>query len=417
MPVDLDEVTLVVQHDRGGPNEFTLWEEVTIADDFLTPCQTCTLKVGADETRFELTKAIAAGDRFQVLVNGHSQISGFVDKVSVRSGRQGTTVTVTGRDTLSPVVDGNADPRMQVKKSMTLEELATELFANQFKLDVSITDEAAAHRNVAAGKPVKPGPAKRRRKITDPLKELRPRDNEGGFQYFTRIAHRSGFHAWASADGSKVVIATPDYDQEPAYDIVSKRGQKPGAAGGNMVEQAEASTDLTGVPSVVRVRGKSTQPGEKTAYNGMYDNAKMTSRYVPFYCVDDDVATKAQADQIARYLAGKAMRHLFTYQCTVRGLTDPVNKRVWNVDTVANVVDEFCGVDGAFWVMSRTLRKSRQGTFTDLTLIPLGTMLFDYPPELEPPAWSGSYKADKKPTDWNPAFAFAALGSRRWYGS
>ena len=51
---------------------------------------------------------------------------------------------------------------------------------------------------------------------------------------------------------------------------------------------------------------------------------------------------------------------------------------IYNVDTVLNVHDEVCGVDGPMWVERRVFRKSRAGTFTDLTLIPADSLLMDY---------------------------------------
>ena len=74
------------------------------------------------------------------------------------------------------------------------------------------------------GKAVKARPVKRRRKATDPLKEIRPRPNEGAFANFLRFAHRVGFHAWAQPDGQGVLLGEPNYDQDAIGELVNLRG-------------------------------------------------------------------------------------------------------------------------------------------------------------------------------------------------
>ena len=53
--------------------QFDLWTEATIEDSFLDPCQTMSLRVGVDETRFGLVNRLRKGGQFQLLVNGAPQ--------------------------------------------------------------------------------------------------------------------------------------------------------------------------------------------------------------------------------------------------------------------------------------------------------------------------------------------------------
>jgi prophage tail gpP-like protein len=376
---ELDRITLLCETGE----EFDLWTEATVDDSFLDPCQTMRLRVGADETRFGLVTRLRKGSQFQLQVNGSPQISGVIDSVSISSGHEGTSVEVTGRDILSPVVDAHIDRRLAVQKGMSLRDIARLVFQQEFQLPVTFgagtveiqdNDAAAtAARSLAVGRAIPARPRPKRRRTTDPERELQPRSNEGAYAYFSRFAHRVGYHAWARPDGQGVVISSPCYDQDPMGELVNRRGT--GAA--NTIERASIRSDNTAVPSHIYVYGKSSKPGPKSTPIGLavHEGAPF---WKPFYVTDDECDDKEHADAYARFLMGKALRQACVYQVTVRGLSDPKGGGIYNVDTVVNVTDEVCGVSGPMWVEKRTFRKSRAGTFTDLTLIPADSLLLDY---------------------------------------
>lgn len=385
---ELDKVTLIIEETG---NEYQFWSSVTLSDDFLTPCQSVSLEIGTDETRFALTSGIRAGDAFQLQVNGHPQCSGFIDSVAVSyDGHSGTKVSIAGRDALSRVVDSHVDPRMHIAEDSTLIDVATELITKQFKLEYKIVETNDAARNTALGKPVTARPKAKRNKPKDKLKDVRPHDNEGGFQYFTRLAHRKGLHMWMTPDGQSVVISAPEYNQDPAYELNNYLDGK----AGNNIKSAQGKMDVTHIPSHVWVRGKDSKPGEKTKLLGYYDNSANTAIFKPFYFKDAESSTKEHCDTVAAYMVGKAMRDFLTYECTVRGFTDPKTGRVWNVDTVVNVHDEAAGVEGLMWVMSRTFNKSRTGgTTTTLKLLPAQALIMDYLLDDSPPPPPANYGA------------------------
>lgn len=372
---DLDRLVLICE----SGERFDLWTEATIEDTFLDPCQTMRLRVGVDESRFGLVNRLRKGSQFAVEVNDNPVLGGFIDSISIESSHQGTFVEVTGRDVLSPVVDSHINRKLAVKKTMSLTDMAELVFHQEFDLPVQILDEddaAEQARNLAVGQVVKVGNknGRPRKKPKDPLKEIYPRPNEGGWQYFVRFAHRVGYHAWAMPDGKGVVLGIPTYDQEASGELVNLRG---GAGGGNTIERATLHSDNTAVPSHVYVYGKSSKPGDKSVPIGYAVN-EGAPYFKPFFVTDDESDDKDHADAVARFLLGKAMRQACVYQVTVRGLSDAATGRIYTVDTVLHVHDEFCGVEGPMWVEKRVFRKSRGGTFTDLTLIPADSLLMGY---------------------------------------
>ncbi len=399
---ELDKVTLVLE----DGSDFSLWTSMTLSDSFLDPCQTFSLTVEIDELRWDLTKKIKAFGKCKVLVNDQPQLTGIVDSVEISAdGHSGTSLQVTGRDFLSQLVKGNIDPRYTPKKSTTLMRFVEDVFKGQYGYSVKFNDSGHEALAAAIGKNFKRSKSSgssKRKKPADPIKEAKPHDNEGAFEYVRRVCHRHGHHPWAAPDGSAVIVSSPDYDQSPAYDILSFRGSQESAA--NMVLRYRTKFDASEVPSVVNVRGKSGKAGEKLDYKGeAVADVVPLSYYCPFFCVDDLSNTKDHCDRVARFILSKAMRKYLNVDVTVRGLSDPKTGRVWNVDTVARTQIEAAGINGPLWVEARTLRKSRQGTFADLHLIPLNSLLFDVPPDEDPPTGvSGVGQRKKRQRDDRP---------------
>jgi len=269
---------------------------------------------------------------------------------------------------------------------MPFDQFCQKVFEHFNFPDVTFFEESDLGRNMAVGKAIKTKKqaGKRRKKFKDPAEQLKPKPNEGGFQWFSRIAHRLGYHAWIMPDGSGIVVGGPDYEQEAAYKFTSIRSEGlQGKGGANNILHASMRLDITGLPSHIYVSGKSVK-GEAKTFIGFARNTQAPV-FKPFYLVDDESTTQAHADALAKFTLGKAQRNAQTYEITVRGSSDPSTGRIYNVDTVAEVNDENCGVSGKYWVESRTFRYSRTANTTTMRLIPADALTMDY------------YVADKVP--------------------
>lgn len=384
MTAELDSIKVV---NLSTGKEFTNWESVTISSEFLTPCDSFSLTCGAEIAGPDLAKQIASYPKdnkaaaIQILINDKPQITGFVDKLSVSCDRGGTKVMVTGRDILAPIVSGNVDPRMPIPKETTIAGLVELVVFKQFSKAYAIFESDIAS-DIAIGAKVggkkKKYESRHKRDLT--IKDLKPHDNEGAFSYLSRILQHYGYWLWAAQDGSGVVIGGPDYDQEPAYELI--RRHDPGSAKGigraNNIVAGTLSQDETDVPSHVYVRGVDGGGGQKAAVKGMNSNPFVTN-FVPAYLMDKDATSKEQAERIARLFMAKKMRNYLTYDCTVAGFSDRKTGGIYNVNAVAKVADEKTGTDGRMWVESRTFRKTRsEGSVTEMKLIPLGTLVLDW---------------------------------------
>jgi prophage tail gpP-like protein len=376
---DLDSISVV---NLKTGEEFRAIEQISLTSEFLTPCDSFTFSTGAEASGVDIGKKFAPGSKLQFLVNGTPQMTGFVDSIELSCDRGGTFISVQGRDVLSTLVDSNIDPRMQVPKSPTIAQLAELVIVKQFGLEVGF---AYANDSRVQGRGTKPGEKPKpwkgsRHKQTDPLKEVTPKDNEGAFTYLSRIFTHHGYWMWASVDGTYVVIAGPDYEQPPSYDVINRFDTGTAHVGSaNNVTHARFALDETGIPSQVFVRGVPNE--DAAAVTAMYKNP-LASRFKPVYIRDQLATNKEKAERIARTFAARQQRNYCVYECTVAGFSDPVTKNIWQVDSVARVRDEILGLEGNMWIESRTFSKSRGGgTTTQLKLIPPGTILLDWQPD------------------------------------
>ena len=384
MTLSIDDDTLVV-YNRTTGKEFRQWEEIRINSDFLGPCDDFSLTAGAEIAGVELAKQMAVGSFVELQINGKPVLTGYVDSTAVTVGRSGTRVVVSGRDVLGPVVDGNVDPRMQVPKQTDVAGLCQLVLVQQYGLGVVVIEDDGLIRQQLYGTKSSGKKYQAKHARTDPLKELQPKDNEGAFAYLGRILSHAGYWLWATGDGQNIVIAGPDYEATPSYALtrifVPGGG---GAAAGNNVMEGTATLDETNVPSQVWCRGVDATQGTKGSVLGMAENT-LTSRFKPVYIADKQANTKKAAERIAATFLARMMRNFFTYKCTVAGFVDRTTGATWAVNTVAYVRDECCGVEGNMWIESRTFQQGRNGTTTQLKLIPLGTLLLDVPASAIPP--------------------------------
>lgn len=368
----------VVNVDTG--DEFAAWESCEINSQFLAACSSFTLDAASEKSAIDLARSLAADAKVRLFVDdGEMVLTGYVDECKLSVSRSGYKVHVTGRDVLGPVVDGNVDPRMQVPKEATLLDLAKLVLTDQFKLLVDFEEAALPpEKQSKVGAPPAWNKSKHKRKT--PIKDAKPKDNEGGMAYLSRIFMHHGYWLWASVGGGYIHIAGPEYDQTPLNDITLV----PGSSRTNVIS-ATSTTSTRDVPSHVLVRGSDSGRGQKSAVKGMA-TFPYARRFKPVYMGDSNATTTEKAERIAAQFLAKKQKDFFHYECSVVGHAG--NGGVWAVNTIANIKDDVLGVSGPMWIESVSFRQSRgSGTTTDLKLIPLNTLLFDIPDGSSAPAF------------------------------
>lgn len=352
-----------------GKVELKQWSEYSLDSDFLTPADAFSVGFGTDQEWDRVRGVVKPDARCTVTVDGALQCTGWIDSVSAGSSSS-TSVTIAGRDILRPLVDANVHPDTPFK-DVTIADLVATVIKQVYRTNVpDLFYDNEANRKLLSGTAI-PGVSKNTTGAQKRIDYVRPQANEGAFDFVARNLRRFGLWLWGTADGN-IVISSPCYSQEPAYTLTRRRG-------GKIVQVLDATytLDRTNVPSHIFVRGKAggKEFSKKTARGSAFDVDWKVWR--PMYVVHDNATSDAEAMAFAVQEMSDKMRNAEVYECTCRGHTDPVSGKVYAIDTVALVQDEFHDVFRPMWVCGRTFRRTSRGeTTTRLKLLPLGAIKF-----------------------------------------
>lgn len=233
------------------------WKSYSYNSEFLTPTDGWSFTFGDDETSDEILRQVEVGQRLTLRVNGVVQGDGYIDDVDARASRRGFEVTISGRDLLAPVIDSHIEPSQTFKAGMTLADILLAIFKpfgfTEFALDNDANRDAL--KGSKRGTKVTKGGKK---KGPRPLKsfvqhQLKPYPCEGAFAFAARLAQRHGLWIWLGADNKTIIVATPDFEQEPSARIVRRRGT---AGIANTVLDGTVRRSLSDQPSCIVATGR-----------------------------------------------------------------------------------------------------------------------------------------------------------------
>lgn len=392
--------------------EIDKWLSYRCNSVFTTPSDGFDFTLAAESIDAPTRLALKNGELFQIKVNGHTQASGYIDRVAVSSSRSsGTIWRIEGCDRLAQAVRSGIDPRIRFKEGQTLLDVLRVVFAPFGYTDANMLSSNDVNRDVRTG-------GIRGDKVSKKGKELksfavhqnRPYPGEGAFAFASRLAQRFGLWIWLSAEGNSLIVGLPTYDQPPRYRLFDKFNADQRLSN---IEDGEARYDTTRQPSCIVASGFS--------YGGEADRARykviITNELVgigadgnyipsvaqivaanpdaivipprtvfaqpamrphpaaqPIYLHDQESQTPDQLQAFARRELALYQRDSLVVNYVVEGHTNEGS--LWCVDTMVDVDDDYRDIHEPLWVLGRTFEKSRQGTRTHLHLIRPYTMAF-----------------------------------------
>ncbi len=404
--------------------ELNRWTQYSFNSNFETPTDAWSFTIADDEMTDSIVRAIYPGARVELSVNGLVQGHGFIDEIAATAERNsGTEWKISGRDTLSPVVDSHIDPRVQFKPGDTLEDIIERAFDGFGFEDFYFDNEANRAVMLGKSKPskaTKPGKKKGRGgKKTNPL---RPNQHEGCFAFAARIAERHGLWIWATADGTGIVVDQPEYGQAPSHrlfrnsrdsniltggptysvkdqpSVIVADGVGGGGEGQHSKLRVLCANPITGInpdgtPTALVQSIKLQNADAKEVF---FDTSTLARdrfslqdpnvRQVavaagrPLYMHDESSRTIEELEAYVRREMSAKLRHYLTvpYHVEGHGLYDEAGTFTpFAVDTIVEVDDQATGFRGALWCIGRTFTKSRGGgTETSLDLIMPGALQY-----------------------------------------
>jgi prophage tail gpP-like protein len=406
-PADLGAVSIRFPNIfvAGGKNlAFNRFIHYDFHQDFLTPSDSWSWSVDLDELSDVDITAITPRARVELYVDDLRQTVGFIDDIRIRSARgSGSIMTITGRDWLSPAVDGHVDPKVRLKPNMSILDVVQASF-EPFGMK-AVADDNTANRNAITGakygvRTTKTGRVKK----STLAHQLKPYPNEGAFAFASRVTQRAGLWIWPAADGETVIVGTPEYDQDPRYqlrhrlsdggvhsnvqesDVVQSGKNQPraiiatGFGGGgeyakstlkggifNPVIQSSDDSDVINAYPEIKFLGL---PTSDVAFEPITEPGARI-----LYLYDPESHTQSQLESFIYRELSLCMRQSLQARYTIEG--HKLNGQAVAIDTIIDVDDDKSNLHTPLWVLGRQMTKDvGGGTRTVLDLIRRGSLIF-----------------------------------------
>ncbi len=396
----------------------TNWTSYQFHSNFLHPSGSFAFEVGDGNMPPRTREALRVGARVRLTVNDAILMDGHIDSVEIKADRtSGVVFEICGRDRLGLAVDAIADPTKQFKEGQTLADAMKDLFADfGWRGDDSFVIDNTANRDLKTGATRGTKSSKGKRTFGRPIKkielhQLKPHNHEGVFAFASRICQRFGLWIWSYADGEKLVLGKPDFEQEPLFQIRrSLKGDTnilSGHAHFSMLEQPTViiADGFSGAAEFGNSRLKSAivnpyfgvqQDGSDlpevtaflakhpTAHRVEMDSDPGPQRPVnvplrPLFLHDDESKTQEQLDNFVKREMSLLMRKSLTYSAKMEGHGQLIGDQfsAFGTDCVVDVQDSVAGVHERMWILGCTYYKSRTGgTHTDLELVRRNSIQF-----------------------------------------
>lgn len=314
----------------------------------------------------------------ELLLNGNSQVLGRIDQTEI--GGNGSAVTFRGRDFMSDLVECNVDPTLKITSGMPLFQ-AILLACRPCGINIVVDDEGTSMREIRTGKPVRGGKPDSLKPLT--LEDLKPKPGEGIYEFVNRFVARFGGTIQPGLDRHTIVVAKPNYKQEPLYEL--RRTDAANDSLSNNVMDATVRRDYSSFPTYTLFNGKEGASGAtKKDLAKSYDMSVLASAfndemgetlsrhaasgrrkpdfneelppaklYRLLYLRDEDSRTAEQMERAARRAISERLKNALSYRATLRGHQDPRSGALWGIDTMVRVNDAILGVNETLWIESR----------------------------------------------------------------
>lgn len=371
----------------------------SIDSSWLTPTDAFSFEINwGIERAAELRRKFQPMQPVKLYVDDTLQLIGRIDAVE-SAGDGGTGLRVEGRDYLAMLVDGVVDPSLRFKKEQTLGDAILSV-TRPFGVVTIFSDGFNLTRNLLTGKRPYGGPPPRTFQ-TAKLDEFKPEERDGAWQVAEKLAARHGFMLQPAGSRDAIVLAEPEYRQQPLYQF-----HRPGS-----VLRAVARRDYGDVPTVTIATGRGGSAGGKVsatqhmrsafgddAVSEIGKNAEVARfaglgtgtpvvinfrivptapdspglaglLYRPLYYKDKDSRNQEQLERGLKREVCERLRKTLEYTVTMRGHSHPETGAYYAIDTMADVKDGIEDINEQLWVYARRFWNDGGGPMTELKML------------------------------------------------
>jgi prophage tail gpP-like protein len=334
------------------------WESYEINQSMRQPASTCALGGPLTDERL---KAVPLGAEVQVHIDRRPIFSGYITSRQ----RRGHRLEVQCHDRAWRLVRDSA-PFVRLSQE-TLESFAKLMAGDVFG---NVTFSNAKNRNLY-------GRGARRVGSEPPVingsdEPVKVSPGATRWQALAEILRRADLLAWSSGNGKELVLAKPNFAQEPRYEFRisdTKRGTCIDIAVSESIEQSYRTVNVTGQSRV-------TPRSEASYGDGLGRKGTATDSTYPLpiglRVVEEARSIQEATEMAAAYLADAKSGENVT---TVQAFRHAQGDRFYAIDTVAKVTDERNGYNELVYVTGVTYSGNRTTEQTQLEAVPLNTRL------------------------------------------
>lgn len=288
-------------------------------------------------------------DECEIFVNGNKFLTGFIEKRNVSGSANDYTISVSGRDKLSLLVDNTISKSYQYIGGQTLSDFCQKLISDS-NLNISV---------IAEKNPIIPAEDFPSCEIDSTL-----------FEVIDDVCKRLQVIATSSPDGDLMLIS-PSSDLYPTAIINNLSDEN------NNVLQYSYTEDFTNRFNTYKIY---SQTNFSSIINPL--NEDLNSYDVVAIAQDDEINNQrkiniimknsyneSQASDYAKYTSNIRRVKSKTYQPTLLLHQGTEDGRVWEYNKLYNINDEFTGINTQMLCKSITYKYDNSGETTDLVFI------------------------------------------------
>jgi len=323
----------------------------------------------ADTFKLELANPeapIKAGMQCKLFINDQLELTGLIDKTAKKYDKNGTNLSVEGRDLMGLLVDSHAEKFGDVH-GKTVKQLAEMLLPS---IPIIQRSQIIYQENVV-------GKLKGKRKTADnplvafmdtPQKFSHIEHGMTVFEVLAVYAASRGLMFFSLPDGT-FVFGRPKISGTPLFKIITRRDGQ-----GNNVISGEEVNDISRryskITVVSQVQGLNIFEMDARKVN--VKNKPIIDPDFPFY---KPLVVKLNNDSQTPALYGRMLLEKQKHDGYSLAYTAPLhsqNGKNWAINELCTVNDEVLAVQRTMLIFNRRFRKTKQGSWTDIKLGPPG---------------------------------------------
>lgn len=330
---------------RVSGRKFTLWESCTLSRSIER--NTGAFRFTSTNTR-PVDYPVEKHDTIEIVINGQTKLSGFVDTKDASGSRNGQTITISGRDNTRDLIDSCVPDSAKVIASPTDLKVMCETVIAALGIEMKVIDRSGVDLSFPEGTEINADSGK---KAMDFLIEFARKkqvylvaDGEGNLIIYRPSPTAGSTAIVQSDDGAGNNVKSYSYEQDGSVEYNTYVVRSQDNFGSDPLADLDSGVDRLGLA---------------------VDDLVPETRY--FEIQGEESMDNAQVMERANEEANVRRAQGFNYSVDVQGVSQN-NGELWDFGLIVPIRDSVTGVNGLYMIRDVTYSiDGDMGTVTSLT--------------------------------------------------